>query len=88
MKVARYIHATNTPFLHVEHDAFKDLCKSLRASYTPSSRKDISGKLLDEVHLECTEKAKITLKDGFVPLNLDGWSNRYNEPIICVSATA
>ena len=33
MKVERYIYATNTPFLHVEHDAFKDLCKSLTAIY-------------------------------------------------------
>ena len=86
-KVASYFYATNTPFLHVEHKTFKDLCSRLRPSYTPPNRFQIGGKLLDEVHTDCGEKAKSYLKDNFVTLNLDGWSNIHNEPIICVSAT-
>lgn len=44
-QIARYIYATNTPFLSVEHNEFKTLIEMLRPGYKPPSRYQIGGML-------------------------------------------
>ena len=85
--VAKFFYATNTPFNRVEHPTFKALMRALRPSYSPPSRKDLSGPLLEEVHALCEKEAADLLENKLVTLNLDGWSNVNEEPIICVSAS-
>ena len=61
--------------------------RALRPSYSPPSRKDLSGQLSEEVHAECEKEAACLLENKLVTNNLDGWSNVNQEPIICVSAS-
>ena len=87
IKVEKYFYATNTPFSHVDHTSFKELCSTLRPSYRPPSRHQIGGDLLNAVNEECQEIAKKALKDELVTLSLDGWTNVNNEPIVCIACT-
>ena len=87
LKVAKYFHATITPFSHVDHTSFKELCSTLRPCYRPPSRHQIEGDLLNAVNEECQEIAKKDLKDELVTLSLDGWTNVNNEPIVCIACT-
>ena len=65
--------ATNTPFLHIEHESFKEMMSKLRPSYRPPTRKAISEDLLIEVYEMCADSAKQNLNGKFVTLSLDGW---------------
>jgi autotransporter adhesin len=59
----------------------------LRPGYTPPTRFDISGKLLDVVHEKSMKTAQEILTDKTVCMSLDGWSNVHNEPVICATIT-
>ena len=86
--VAKFFISTNTPFIRVEHPQFKALISKLRPSYKLPGGKLLGGVLLDKVHNEWMEVAKVTLDKQLVTLSLDGWSNIHNEPIVCIAATA
>ena len=85
LQLGRYIFATNSSFRSVEHTDFRKLSKLLNPSYTPPNRHEIGGKILDAVYEEEIEAAKSKLSGQTVSLDLDGWSNIHNEPVICAS---
>ncbi|KAI6649837.1 Transposase [Oopsacas minuta] len=87
LQIARYIYATNTPFIAVEHPEFMKLIKMLRPGYIPPNRHDIGNKLLNNVQGSLLDTCRKTLEDKTVSLSLDGWSNVHNEPVVCVSVT-
>lgn len=86
-QVARFIYATNTAFSTVEHPEFIKMVQSFRPEYSPPSRKQIAGDLLDHTYSKEKEKCANILKNEVVTLGLDGWSNIHNEPVICVTLT-
>lgn len=83
--IAKYFFATNTPFLHADHKMFKHMCAILRPGYTPPTSQTIGDELLDSVHDEVLSECKTNFTGKTVSMELDGWSNVHNEPIICVS---
>ena len=87
-QLAKMIYATNCPFLLVEHNEFIKLMSMLRPGYKPPTRYDISGRLLDEVHISMLADCKDPLGGETVSMALDGWSNVHNEPVVCVSVTS
>ncbi|GBP19290.1 hypothetical protein EVAR_79890_1 [Eumeta japonica] len=87
IQVAKYIYATNTPFRHSEHPEFIKMMQLSRPGYLPPNRKNIDGKLLDEVYDTVKSNMENNLKGKVVCMALDGWSNIRNEPIVCVSVT-
>jgi hypothetical protein len=84
-QLARFFYATNTPFLHVEHEEFKKLCTILRPGYEPPNRKAIAESLLGPVHESVVNECKQEFDKQTVTMALDGWSNVHNEPIVCCS---
>lgn len=86
-QIARFIYATNSSFRVVEHEEFKKTVQLLRPGYTPPSRQDVAGKLLNTVHAKCLNTGKELLQGKTVCMSLDGWSNVHNEPIICATVT-
>ena len=86
-QVAKFIYATNSSFRIVEHPEFVQLIEMLHPGYSPPSRVDIGGKLLDAVHSKCLQSSKEMLKGKTVCMSLDGWSNVHNEPVICATVT-
>lgn len=87
LQVARYFYATNTPFRHCEHPEFIKLMQLSRPGYSPPNRKNMGGKMLDEVHVTVKSDMEKYLRGKVVCMALDGWSNIRNEPIVCVSVT-
>ena len=87
LQVARMVYATNSSFSLVEHKEFKKLCELLRPGYSPPSRKIIASTLLNEVHQEAYAMCKEKLHGKTVSMELDGWSNVHNEPVVCCSVT-
>lgn len=87
-QVAKFIYATNSPFSLADHPEFVKLCEMLRPGYIPPNRDKIGGPLLDRLY----QKQKITvaaaLEGKTVSLDLDGWSNVHNEPIVCASVNS
>lgn len=79
--VAKFFYACNISFNVVESDAFHDLIRILRPSYTLPSRKELAGSLLDSVHSQVEELVHESLKGKEGTLVIDGWSNIHNEPI-------
>jgi len=61
-QIAKFIYATNSSFRIVEHPDFVRLIELLHPGYSPPSRLDISGRLLDAVHSTCLESSKEMLK--------------------------
>lgn len=86
-QIARYIYATNSPFQCVEHEEFKRLFELTAPGYQPPSRKDVGGKLLDEVHVEMEHQCVSILEGQTVCMAIDGWSNIHNQPIVCAAIT-
>ena len=84
-ELARMIYATNTPFTFAEHREFRKFVQMLRPGYKPPSRLDVGGPLLEKVYDEDIEKCKKQLSGRSVTLDIDGWSNVHNEPVICAS---
>lgn len=87
LQVARYFYATNTPFLHADHEEFKKLMSMLHPGYVPPNRLDIGGKLLDHIFNEEQNNCKEDLENKTVCLSIDGWSNIRNDPIVCSCVT-
>lgn len=87
LQIARSMFATNCSFRSIEHPQVKKALSLLRPGYIPPSRKDISGKLLDEIYHEEREQCFSKLFDSFVNMSVDGWSNVHNEPVICAAIT-
>jgi len=85
-QLACYFFATNTPFQHIEHPEFKKVCEIMRPRYTPPSRKQLAGPILDEVYSSEIVKCRNLLQGQIVSLCLDGWSNVHNEPVVCSAA--
>ncbi|KAK5649853.1 hypothetical protein RI129_000882 [Pyrocoelia pectoralis] len=86
LQIARYMYATNSAFRCVENHQFQKLIGLLRPGYTPPSERDLSGPLLDRIHMEEMVKCQKTLERETICLTLDGWSNVHNQPIICACA--
>ena len=87
VQIARLLYATNTPFQFVEHDHFKKLIHMLRPGYYPPSRHAIGGPLLDEVYEDVYASCKEKIEGKTVSMEMDGWSNIHNEPVVCCSVT-
>ena len=87
IQVGRMIYATNSSFRIVEHREFKQTCSDLRPGYAPPSRYKIGNDILENVYIVELGKCKDKLKNMAVSVDLDGWSNTHNEPIICLTAT-
>ena len=85
MQIAKYLYGTNTPFSAVEHTELCKMMTMLRPGYRPPSRFDIGGRLFDKVQAKMKQDCKEQLEDKIVYMALDGWSNVYNEPVVCVS---
>lgn len=83
LQLAKFFFSENIPFIAAEGVQFKKLCEEMRPGYTPPSRKQIGGRLLDTVHEEIVQeiRAKLTEKETIV-LTQDGWSSVTNDPII------
>lgn len=86
-QIAKAMFATNCSFRSIEHREVKKAISLLRPGYIPPSRKDISGKLLDQIYLEEKERCFSNLSGSYVNMSIDGWSNVHNEPIICATIT-
>ena len=50
LQIARFFYACNIPFNVAEHKEFKAMVSLLRPGYNSPNRKDLSGRLLDNVH--------------------------------------
>jgi len=87
-QIAKFVYATNSSFRIVKHDEFIRMIQLLRPGYTPPSRFDVAGKLLDGVHKKSLESCHEMLKGKTVCISLDGWSNVHNEPVICATVTS
>ena len=87
LQIARLVYATNSPFTLVEHKEFKKLIEMLRPGYNPPSRLSVGDTLLDQVHDEVYTYCKEKVEGKTVTMELDGWSNIHNEPIVCCSVT-
>ena len=59
----------------------------LLPGYVPPSRHALSTTLLDEVHGEAYAMCKEKVKGKAVSMEIDGWSNVHNEPVVCSSFT-
>lgn len=86
-QIARFIFATNSSFRLVEHAEIIKTVQLLRPGYTPPSRFDVAGKLLDSVYVKCLQTGEEILRDSTVCMSLDGWSNIHNEPVVCATVT-
>jgi uncharacterized protein YuzB (UPF0349 family) len=86
-QIARGMYATNASFRTIEHPEVIKAYKMLRPGYTPPSRKEIAGSILDSVHQKEIENCALILEGQFVCMCIDGWSNVHNEPIICACVT-
>ena len=84
-QVAKFFYACNIPFAVAEHPEFKKLVSTLRPGYTPPSRKQISGPLLDDVFNGINDSMADQLKGKKVTLLQDGWSDIHNNPVIAHS---
>lgn len=87
IQLGEMIFATNSSFRIVEHPKFKRFCSGLRPGYQPPNRHKIGNEILEEVFQTELEKSKKEIVEKSVCLDIDGWSNTHNEPIICASIT-
>ena len=87
VQVARFIYATNSSFNLVENEEFLALIEMLRPGYRPPSRKEIGSELLELVYEKIYAVCKEKVEGKTVSMELDGWSNVHNDPLICCSVT-
>ncbi|KAG8135065.1 hypothetical protein E2320_008134 [Naja naja] len=86
-KIAQFVYATNSSFRLTENPHFINMVQSLRPGYSPPSRADVAGKLLDKVYDREMEQCATALEGRIVNLSIDGWSNVHNDPIVCACIT-
>ena len=79
------IYATNSPFRIVDHPDFIKMIHFLCPGYNSSNRIDIGGKLLDTIHKNSLTSFSGLHHDQPVTMSIDGWSNVYNEPVVCAT---
>ena len=84
-QIARLFNACNLPFNIAQHPMWKEAVRMLRPGNTPPDRKEIEGKLLDQVHENPTSKMKTELSGQDVVMIQDGWSDIHNTPVITTS---
>lgn len=85
--IARYFYASNLSFLTAEDKYFKELMNIARPGYHTPSRKDLAGRLLDEVYddVETCLKEHLHEPNSTLTLCMDGWSSVRNDPILASS---
>ncbi|XP_060546381.1 uncharacterized protein LOC132711450 [Pantherophis guttatus] len=86
-KIAQFVYATNSSFHLTQNPHFINMVQSLRPGYSPPSRADVAGKLLDKVYDREMEQCATALEGRIVKLSIDGWSNVHNDPIVCACIT-
>ena len=59
----------------------------MHPGYKVPTRKQVGESILNEVYDEEIAESRILLKGQIVSMDLDGWSNVHNEPVVCVSVT-
>lgn len=57
----------------------------MRLGYKVPTRKQVGESILNEVYDKEIGEGKLLLKGQIVSMDLDGWSNVHNEPVVCVS---
>lgn len=87
IQIAKFIYATNSAFIHVEHPEFKKLINLLHPGYKSPLRRQIANELLNEVFDSELVKIKDCLNGKSVCMAQDGWSNIHNDSIVCISVT-
>ncbi|XP_025419309.1 uncharacterized protein LOC112689689 [Sipha flava] len=86
--LATAIYSTATPFSIVENDYWIQNFKGLRPSFIPPSRHLISNKLLDDEYIQMSTNVNKKVHEAFVfRIQIDGWSNIRNEPIMNIIIT-
>ena len=86
-QICRMVAATNSPFALVDHPEFHRLMQLMRPGIRLPSRKEVGGKLLDEVYETTVEKAKAMCKGKYGCLSVDGWSTITRDPVVGISLT-
>ena len=59
----------------------------LLPGYNSPSRTAVGNHLLDEVHKDVSTSCRQRVEGKVVSMELDGWSNIHNEPVVCTSIT-
>ena len=77
----------NSPFQIVEHKEFKEMVEILRPGYKLPNRHNIGGKYLAKTFEKKSYNCRLELEGKGVCMIIDGWTNVWNEPIICASIT-
>ena len=85
LQVAKMIYATNSPFMFIEHPEVLKTFKMLCPGYEPPSRLDIGNALLEEAYTQAYSGCKEKVEGKLVSMEMDGWSNIHNEPVVCTS---
>ena len=83
-QIARYFYATNTPFVAVEHPEFVKLINMLRPGYSPPSRYDVGGNLLDKVQSSLMDTCRLTLENKTVSLLWTGGAMFITNPMFAL----
>ncbi|KAG8139239.1 hypothetical protein E2320_002018 [Naja naja] len=86
-KIAQFVYAMNSSFRLTENPHFINMVQSLRPGFSPPSRADVAGKLLDKVYDREMEQCATALEGRIVKISIDGWSNVHNDPIVCACIT-
>ncbi|KAB7505807.1 hypothetical protein Anas_00753 [Armadillidium nasatum] len=88
-KISKFFYANNVSFLSVESKYFVEMIQALRPGYSPPSRRNLAGPLLDIAHNEVENNLKCQLNEVegkvCITLCMDGWSSVKNDPIIATS---
>ncbi|KAB7504956.1 hypothetical protein Anas_09603 [Armadillidium nasatum] len=88
-KISKFFYANNVSFLSVESKYFVEMIQALRPGYSPPSRRNLAGPLLDIAHNEVENNLKSQLNEVegkvCITLCMDGWSSVKNDPIIATS---
>ena len=81
--LAMHIYMTATSFVRVEEHHLLLALQKLRPDVSLPSRRDLSGKLLNNAHRQVKEKVDTWLaRDLFACITSDAWSNVKNESVI------
>ena len=85
--VAKFFYANKIPHLVANNEHFLNLINLLRPGYKPPCDKDLSNKLLEEVHSEVEKKIENEVKKDNATLNfnVDGWTSVNSKPISAVT---
>ena len=71
--------------MFIEHSEVLKTFKMLHPEYEPPSRLDIGNALLEEAYAQAYSGCKEKVEGKLVSMEMDGWSNIHNEPVVCTS---